>query len=466
MSEAMPDRGVAQQSGKVSGKDTVSSASPQSRVGSNAGTVHMFEGADGPSGVHFCNMCGTKLREGEAFCTQCGAPVKMKTQSSPARNTNPPAYPPALYGASAAGKKKKALIYAAVAFGLLICAVFAVLFATGVFSEKTILASRDEEKYTQDASDKTDAPAEMSTMVETSTAAEISAAPYEENNLIILSNAFYTAPYCTLLNESAIAKGEEMGYEVQVLDGQIDANMQLDHARTAIETAAGFIYLPIDVESSVIVLEVLREADFPCIVISNYTREAAMDNNVTCFVGSDMTKHGENLAQAVSDLLPAGGNIVEMGGMAGNSLSVAVDVVLDEEFTTDPDIILLTRQYTNFDSETAYSMMADMLAIYGDGIDLVIAHSPEICTGVISALEAAGVSPGDIPIVTIGSNAIIMDGILGGWITCTSTQDPAMESALGVEALVNILNGETVEQIITINHDLCDIDDIDNYHWF
>ena len=61
---------------------------------------------------------------------------------------------------------------------------------------------------------------------------------------IILSNAYYTAPYCAAFNPSAIAKAKELGYDLQILDGEGNQQKQLEHARLAISEGAGFIYFP------------------------------------------------------------------------------------------------------------------------------------------------------------------------------------------------------------------------------
>ncbi len=314
--------------------------------------------------------------------------------------------------------------------------------------------------------DKSTEPSQQaSEQVSQEASAETSAAT-GENNLIIVSNAYYTAAYCVPFNAGAIAKGQELGYEVQVLDGEQDQTKQLEQARLAIETAAGFIYFPADVDGSTSVIETLQEANFPYIVINNYTKEAVEAKNVSCYVGADVTKHGENMAQAVMDLLPDGGKIVAVEGTAGHAQTIAFNEVFDAKFTPDTKIEWLDRQDGDFDSDVAFTKMSDMITRYGDQINLIISHSGDICAGIISALESAGYGPGDIPIVTAGSNESIKEGIEEGWITCTSTQDPSTESALGVETLVKIINGETVEKIITINEDLCYKEDVANYNWF
>jgi len=77
---------------------------------------------------------------------------------------------------------------------------------------------------------------------------------------IILSNAYYTAPYCAAFNPAAIAKAKELGYELQILDGEGNQQRQLEHARIAISNAAGFIYFPADVAGSIPIVEALNKS--------------------------------------------------------------------------------------------------------------------------------------------------------------------------------------------------------------
>jgi len=46
-----------------------------------------------------------------------------------------------------------------------------------------------------------------------------SAEDARSSNKIILSNAYYTAPYCAAFNPAAIERARELGYELQILDG-------------------------------------------------------------------------------------------------------------------------------------------------------------------------------------------------------------------------------------------------------
>jgi len=113
---------------------------------------------------------------------------------------------------------------------------------------------------------------------------------------IILSNAYYTAPYCAAFNPAAIAKAKELGYELQILDGEGNQQRQLEHARIAISNAAGFIYFPADVAGSIPIVEALNKSKLPYVIVNNYTLDALRANNVPCYVGTNVkqawTQHG------------------------------------------------------------------------------------------------------------------------------------------------------------------------------
>jgi ABC-type sugar transport system substrate-binding protein len=281
---------------------------------------------------------------------------------------------------------------------------------------------------------------------------------------IILSNAYYTAPYCAAFNPAAIAKAKELGYDLQILDGEGNQQKQLEQARLAISEAAGFIYFPADVAGSVPIVELLNKSKLPYVIVNNYTLDALKANNVPCYVGTNVKQHGHNMATLVKQLLPNGGNIVAIEGTAGHAQTIAFNEAFDEDFK-GTNIKFLDKQPADFDADKALNKMNDMLTKYGNKIDLIISHDGGMLAGVISALRSAG-KLGKIPIVCAGSNKIIYDAIKAGYVYGTSTQDPGVEGALAVSTLVDIINGKKVPQWVELPIKPATKETIDNYNWF
>ena len=81
---------------------------------------------------------------------------------------------------------------------------------------------------------------------------------------ILMSSAYYTAPYGSPLQEAVQAKAEELGYEIQIVDGEENADKQLAQFRTAV--ADGYdalIYWPGDQASTPPVVEYLNSTGLP-----------------------------------------------------------------------------------------------------------------------------------------------------------------------------------------------------------
>lgn len=282
---------------------------------------------------------------------------------------------------------------------------------------------------------------------------------------IILSNAYYTAPYCAAFNPSAIAKAKELGYDLQILDGEGNQQKQLEHARLAISEGAGFIYFPADVAGSVPVVEALNKAKTPYLIVNNYTLEALKANNVPCYVGTNVKQHGHNMATLIKQLLPSGkGNLVAIEGTAGHAQTIAFNEAFAEDFA-GTQIKFLDKQPADFDADKALNKMNDFLTKYGSKIDVIVSHDGGMLAGVLASLRAAG-KLGKIPVVCAGSNKIIYDAIKAGNVYGTSTQDPGVEGALAVSSLVDIMNGKKVPQWVELPIKPATKATIDNFNWF
>lgn len=282
---------------------------------------------------------------------------------------------------------------------------------------------------------------------------------------IILSNAYYTAPYCAAFNPSAIAKAKELGYELQILDGEGNQQKQLEHARLAIAEAAGFIYFPADVAGSLPVVEALNNAKLPYVIVNNYTLDALEANKVPCYVGTNIKQHGHNIATLVKQLLPGGkGNLVAIEGTAGHAQTIAFNEAFNEDFA-GTQIVFLDKQPADFDADKALNKMNDYLTKYGDKIDVIVSHDGGMLAGVIASLKAAG-NLGKIPVVCAGSNKIIYDAIKAGYVYGTSTQDPGVEGALAASTVIDIINGKTPPKWVELPIKPATKDTIDNFNWF
>ena len=263
---------------------------------------------------------------------------------------------------------------------------------------------------------------------------------------VMLSNAYYTAPYCGAYNRAAREKAEELGIELTILDGEGNQMKQLEHANTAIDDGYdGFLYFPADVDGAAPIIEAMNDSGMVWMGVNAFPGDDAAAAGMEYYFGPDSSSHGVVMAQAIIDEFPEGANIVAIEGTAGHMQTIMFNRAFDDMFDYSK-YIFLDKQDADFQSEIAMTKMADMITTYGlsssgGQIDAIISHDGGILVGIVSALEAAGYQPGDVFIVVCGSNKIIEDSLRSGWLSVTSTQDPEAEGAMAVELIHGLLTG-------------------------
>lgn len=296
------------------------------------------------------------------------------------------------------------------------------------------------------------------------------AAAEEKPLRIMLSNAYYTAPYCAAYNPSAEATAKELGMELTILDGAGNQQTQLEHANLAIaEGYDGFLYFPADVEGALPVIEALNEGGIAWVGVNAYTGDAIEEVGMTYYVGPDAASHGHTMAATVKELFPDGANLVGIEGTAGHMQTIQINKALAEDL--GPEYVWLDRQDCNFQAELGMTKMTDMLTAYGISsqggeIDCIVSHDGGMLTGVMSALEAAGIQPGDLTIIAMGSNQVLYDAMADGWLSACSTQDPVAEAKLAVETLYEVIQGTAEKGWTKLPTPVAYPDTKDEFNWF
>jgi ABC-type sugar transport system substrate-binding protein len=289
---------------------------------------------------------------------------------------------------------------------------------------------------------------------------------------ILLSNAYYTAPYCAAYNPAAEAKAKELGVELVILDAAGNQQTALEHANQAIADGYdGFIYFPADVDGALPIIEAINDSGIPMLVSNSYDGDKIDEVGIKYFFGPDAKSHGISMAKFVKETFKDGANIVAIEGTAGHGQTIKINEAFAEAF--DSKYVFLDRQDCNFQAELAMTKMTDMLTSYGlsskgGKIDCIISHDGGMMTGIISALEAAGYKPGDVKIVACGSNKVVYDALQSGWLSATSTQDPSREGAQAVELTYNIITGAGTVQTgwIKLETPVATVENADEFNWF
>ena len=295
------------------------------------------------------------------------------------------------------------------------------------------------------------------------------AAPADGAKRIFMSAAYYTAPYGSPLMAAVEARAHELGYEVQIVDGEENADKQLTQLKTAVADGFdGLIYWPGDSASTPPVVEYLNSTGIPWVDINTLPDDSITDQ--CTIVASNEVQIGREIGKLIVKYYEESGldtmNMVYIEGASGSSYTIHLTEGIQEEIKDYPGIVILNdHQYANFDPSTAMTIMEDMITKYGDQIDLVVTQDGGMFQGAYNAIVAAG-KIGDFGIICQGQDLIVKDKLLSGELYASVAQDPTQEGTLTVEVLDKLIKGETAEPWTYTPTGPIFAADVDNYSWF
>jgi ABC-type sugar transport system substrate-binding protein len=294
----------------------------------------------------------------------------------------------------------------------------------------------------------------------------------EENKppRFILSNAYYTAPFCAAYNASALETAKALGVELTILDGNGNQQTQLEHANMAIADGYdGFMYFPADVEGALPVIELLNGSEIPWVGVNAFDGNEIDKVGMKYYIGAGYASFGHAIADGLKERFPRGARIVAIEGTAGHSQTIEINRALDEDLNST--YVFLDRQDCHFQAELAMTKTTDMLTAYGlsgrgGKIDCIVSHDDGMLTGVISALEAQGIQSGEVAIFATGSNKFLYNALKTGWLSATATQDPVAEAKLSVETMYQVVKGTAAPGWTKLPTPVAYPDTADQFSWY
>ena len=286
---------------------------------------------------------------------------------------------------------------------------------------------------------------------------------------IFMSAAYYTAPYGSPLMAAVENRAKELGYEIQIVDGEENADKQLTQLKTAV--ADGFdalIYWPGDAASTPPVVDYLNSTGLPWVDINTLPDDSITDQ--CTIIASDEVQIGREIGTLIVKYYVENGsepvNMIYIEGASGSSYTIHLTQGINEEIADYPDIkILNDHQYANFDPSTAMSITEDLITQYGDEIDLVVTQDGGMFEGAYNALASAG-KLGTCGIICQGQDLIVKEKLESGELYASVAQDPTQEGTLTVDVLDKLIKGEEVDPWTYTPTGPIFAEDVDDYSWF
>lgn len=286
---------------------------------------------------------------------------------------------------------------------------------------------------------------------------------------IFMSSAYYTAPYGAPMQQAVEEKAKELGYQLQIVDGEGNADKQLSQFKSAVADGYdGLIYWPGDQASTPLVVEYLNSTGLPWVDINTVVDDTVLDQ-VPCIVASDEVEIGRWLGRLSIEYFEknpdTSKNVVYIEGSPGSSYTENLTDGMNE-IIKDTDIVILNdRQFSEFDPGKSMTIMEDLITKYGDSIDLVVCQDGGMFQGAYNALQASGYLD-KVGIICQGQDLIVKEKLLSGELYASVAQDPFTEGSLAIENLIKLMEGKEVEPWIVTPTGPIYAADVEDYSWF
>ncbi len=261
-----------------------------------------------------------------------------------------------------------------------------------------------------------------------------------------LSISTLNNPFFVALKDGAEEQAAELDATLTVADAQNDAAKQVSDVEDMIQKGMDLILInPTDSEAVGAAVQSANDAGIPVITVDRN----AESGEVVAHVASDNVAGGKLAGEYMVELVGEGGKVVELEGIPGASATRDRGQGFNEAIDGKLDVV--AKQSANFDRAQGLTVMENILQDNKD-IVAVFAHNDEMALGAVQALNSAGMS--DVKVIGFDATDDAVKAVEDGTMAATVAQKPTEIGKLGVEAAVNYLKGETVEESIPVDLEL------------
>ncbi|MDL5377718.1 ribose ABC transporter substrate-binding protein RbsB [Exiguobacterium mexicanum] len=261
-----------------------------------------------------------------------------------------------------------------------------------------------------------------------------------------LSISTLNNPFFVALKDGAEEQATELDATLTVADAQNDAAKQVSDVEDMIQKRMDLILInPTDSEAVGAAVQSANDAGIPVITVDRN----AESGDVVAHVASDNVAGGKLAGDYMVELVGEGGKVVELEGIPGASATRDRGQGFNEAIDGKLDVV--AKQSANFDRAQGLTVMENILQDNKD-IVAVFAHNDEMALGAVQALNSAGLN--DVKVIGFDATDDAVKAVEDGTMAATVAQKPTEIGKLGVEAAVNHLKGETVEENIPVDLEL------------
>lgn len=257
------------------------------------------------------------------------------------------------------------------------------------------------------------------------------------------------------------AEADKQGVDLVVVSAQEKSDVQLSQIENFIsQKVDGIVVLPQSTDDVSSINEKAQAAKIPLV----YVNRRPEDQGGAPYVGSDSLYAGTVEMQELAKLAGGKGNVAILSGDLSQEAAQLRTKGCKDVVAQNPGMKVVKEAAANWYRDKGQSTMENWLQS-GEQIDVVCANNDEMALGVINAVKAEGKKLGQGGILVGGVDATgdALAAMKAGDLAVTVFQDAAGQGAGGIDAVVKLIKGETVEQTIDVPYQLVTPDNMSQF---
>lgn len=208
---------------------------------------------------------------------------------------------------------------------------------------------------------------------------------------------------------------------------------------------AAIVLAPSDPESLAPVVRRAFESGIPVAIIDSMLAEGNEDYYQT-FLSTDNCAAGELAAQTMIEQAGTTGKVAIMSYVAGVGSEIGRVGCFSDYLAANSEIEIVGPFYSQSQMATALNQTTDILASNADLVGIFGANEPT-AIGMGRAIEQAG-RAGQLVAIGFDGNEDLQDMVRSGTLAAIAVQGSFQMGELGVQAVLDVLAGETIEDFI------------------
>lgn len=250
-------------------------------------------------------------------------------------------------------------------------------------------------------------------------------------------------PFWAAVERGAVEAGEAYGVDVTVLapPTESDVTAQIAQVEDAIvQGASGIAIAPTDPEALGPAIDSAIEAGVQVVFV-----DSNGNNEGVTFIGTDNQAGAALAGQYLCDNVAEGGKVAILQGIISTSTGI-LRADGGREAVTACGLDLVAELPADWDTPKGQAVTEDILTQHPD-LAGMFASNDNMALGAVEALRLQDLLD-QVTLVGFDANPNAAEAILAGDMEATIAQDPYNMGWLGVESLIKLINGETLDPVI------------------